>query len=419
MFRVPDADLDLSADILTETYIRASSVQTYDSPPSLFPGRNFDFITEIQSATEHTSESWIQVSAYAINVVNVNTTSNTFDRHTVAVASFNLADPVTVRVLHPTGPVDSAVIRPVSLGIKTRLEGSTITFCLNRARDVMIELNGSKWTALHLLVNEIGPRAPTKDTDDVWYLGPRINQGSAYVRVTDGVNPRVPPGKTVYFAGTFVTFQSNFVNVSHSAVQGHGFILGLKGGYVHREHGGTIHMGRASHIRVAKVTSPRAIGFNLFAGECGNVLVSDNIALYSHRWDWYGGSKNVTTQNCVLLPDIAHAINMGTHGNSNRPETSNVTIRNIDILDHDKNQIRCQGCIAMNATDTSVFQDIRRIADVRVERITRDLLDVRVMQNAMWTTVPRRAIRNIRFINVFLNLHESKVVDPSQLLGYN
>src|SRR3546814_5286006 len=40
-------------------------------------------------------------------------------------------------------------------------------------------------------------------------------------------------------------------------------------------------------------------------------------------------------RNCVLLPDIAHPINMGTHGNPDKPETtSNVHISNIDILDH-------------------------------------------------------------------------------------
>lgn len=110
---------------------------------------------------------------------------------------------------------------------------------------------------------------------------------------------------------------------------------------------------------------------------------------------------------------------MGTHGNPAKPETtSNVIIRYIDILDHEKNQMRYQGCIAINAADMNPFQDIH-IENVRVERITRgQLFNIRVMQNAIWTTAPGRAIRNITFKAVVLNMRDSKVVNPSMILGY-
>jgi len=212
-------------------------------------------------------------------------------------------------------------------------------------------------------------------------------------------------------------------------------------------------MSRATNIRVEGVTSLGANGFSLSAGECHDVTIDryrsfsyagngdgisifcstritiqncflrnsdDNIALYSHRWDWYGDSNDIVIHNCVLLPDIAHAINMGTHGNPAKPETtSNVTIRNIDILDHGENQTWYQGCIAINAADMNLFQDIH-IENVRVERITRgQLFNVRVMQNGMWTTAPGRAIRNVTFKDVELNMNESNVVNPSMILGYS
>jgi hypothetical protein len=212
-------------------------------------------------------------------------------------------------------------------------------------------------------------------------------------------------------------------------------------------------MSRASNIRVEGVTSLGAMGFGLSAGECKDVTVDryrsfssagngdgidffcssnitiencflrssdDTIALYSHRWDWYGDSKNILIQNCVLLPDVAHAINMGTHGNPEKPETtSNVAIRNIDILDHEENQLWYQGCIAINVADENLFHDIH-VEDVRVERITRgQLVNIRVMQNSMWTTAPGRGIRNVTFKNLFVNIHNSKVVNPSMILGYD
>lgn len=33
----------------------------------------------------------------------------------------------------------------------------------------MLELNGDKWIALHLLTNELDPAAPTKDSDNISY----------------------------------------------------------------------------------------------------------------------------------------------------------------------------------------------------------------------------------------------------------
>ncbi len=36
----------------------------------------------------------------------------------------------------------------------------------------------------------------------------------------------------------------------------------------------------------------------------------DCIAIYAHRWNYYGGSRNVTLQNSILWADIAHPINI-------------------------------------------------------------------------------------------------------------
>lgn len=55
---------------------------------------------------------------------------------------------------------------------------------------------------------------------------------------------------------------------------------------------------------------------------CHDVLIDnvfmrnsdDCIALYNHRWNWWGGSDNITVQNSILWADIAHPINVGGHG---------------------------------------------------------------------------------------------------------
>lgn len=423
------------------------AVQVYDSPPNV--PVNPDFTVAVKAD----GQEWLPVAAYAVDVANASTTCNTFNRHTVAVASFDFEGPVQVKVNYNEA-ILSAEIRPRALDIETQIQDNTVFFSLDAPKDVMLELNGNKWTALHLLTNKIDLSAPTGDSDGLWYFGPGVNQGAAYARITDGVNLMVPSNTTVYIApGAFITCRLNFIGVSNSAVCGHGFVLGPEGGYKYREHGGAIHMGGASNIRVEGITSLGANGFSLSAGECQNLHIDryrsfsyagngdgvdifcssdvtiencflrnsdDTIALYSHRWEWYGDSRNILIQNCVLLPDIAHAINMGTHGNPKKPETtSNVVIRNVDILDHEENQLWYQGCIAINAADENLFRDIL-IEDVRVERITRgQLLNFRVMQNAMWTTAPGRGIQGVTIRNLSLDTRDSKVINAAMILGYD
>jgi hypothetical protein len=422
------------------------------------PGIALDdaFLVEVRplSQIDGANQAWTKVPTYATDVATANLSGNQFHRYGVSIVSFDMAQPVQIRARYTRGKVDRATIRPLSRAISTAVETDTVSFTLEIPQDIMLEINGDKHQALHVLTNGIDPGDPTGDSDGIWYFGPGINNGSAYTKVTDGVNLYVPSDTTVYLAsGAFVTFRLNFFEVSNSSVRGQGFIYSPQGGYKHRELGGAIHMSRARGIVVEKVTSLGANGFSLSAGECTNIHVNgyrsfssagngdgvdffcssdvtiencflrnsdDTIALYSHRWDWYGDSENIIIRDCVLLPDIAHPINMGTHGNPARPETTrNVLISNIDILDHEENQLWYQGCIAINVADRNLFCDIR-VENVRVEKITKgQLFNLRVMQNAMWTTAPGRGIRNVIFKDITLDLVESKTVNPSQILGYD
>ncbi|ETS82857.1 hypothetical protein PFICI_04733 [Pestalotiopsis fici W106-1] len=414
------------------------------------------FVVEVRPLLQSTDDngSWTKVPTIATEVAKPNPQSNTFHRHTVSIVSFDMGGPVEIRARYTRQEVTKASIRPLSRGIDAVIVGDTVSFTLEKPLDVMLELNGDKYQALHVLANGFDSDRPTGDDNGLWYFGPGVNNGTASSRVTDGVNLNVPSNTTVYLAsGAFITFRLNFLGVSNSSVRGHGFICSSQGGFKERELGGAIHMNGARDILVEKVTSLGANGYSLSAGECSQVRVDgyrsftsagngdgidffcssditiencflrnsdDNIALYSHRWDWYGDSENITIRNCVLLPDIAHPINMGTHGNPAKPETTrNVTISNIDILDHEENQLWYQGCIAINATDRNLFCNIH-VENVRVERITKgQLFNLRVMLNTMYATAPGRGIRDVTFKNISLNLAASETVNPSQILGYD
>ncbi|EMT72084.1 hypothetical protein FOC4_g10003934 [Fusarium odoratissimum] len=137
---------------------------------------------------------------------------------------------------------------------------------------------------------------------------------------------------------------------------------------------------------------------------CENVLIDsvflrnsdDCIAVYAHRNEWYGNSTNITIQNSILWADVAHPINIGTHGNTEDPETiAGLTIRNIDILDQREGQVDYQGTIALNPGDGNLIQDVL-IDDVRVEDIrVGQLLNFRVMYNTKYNTSPGRGIKDV------------------------
>ncbi|KAH6964678.1 pectin lyase fold/virulence factor [Fusarium avenaceum] len=420
----------------------ATSVRTYDAPDGV------ELIDAFVVHARSTSlNDWVPVSTYAVDVAEVNTIRNEFDKHPISIASLDIDGPIEIRAKWSRGEVKTAAIRPLSLKVQAALDGNdTITFTLEQPRDVMLEINGDKWQALHVLTNTIDRNAPTSDSESVWYFGPGINNGLSFKKVTNG-NLFVPSNTTVYLAGgAFLTFKLNFIDVSNSGVRGHGFIYNAP-------NSGAILIERSANIVVEKVTSLGATGFSLTTGEAKGVYINgyrsfsshgngdgldffcssdilvekcflrnsdDTVAIYGHRWNYYGNSDNIIIRDCTLLPDIAHPIQIGTHGNPAKPETfSNIQISNIDILDHYENQMWYQGCISINAGDENLIENVH-IKNIRVERISKgQLVNLRVMENAMWTTAPGRGIRNVTLENISLDMANSKIVNPSQILGYD
>ncbi|PSN61191.1 pectin lyase-like protein [Corynespora cassiicola Philippines] len=392
-------------------------------------------------------DNWSSLPTYSVNASEQNFTRNQFNVHPLTVSSLDYDQgPLEVRAQYKAGAVHSASIRPISLEIPTTIEGDVISFKLDRHVDLMLEINDDKWQALHLLTNEIDHEAPTEDSENVWYFGPGLNNGSAYAKV-DGGNLTVPSHTTLYLdSGAFLNARVYFNNVTNSSIRGHGFLY-------NSPNGGAILIERSTNILVEGVTSFNASGFTLTTGEAKNVHINryraftsagngdgldffcsqdilaencflrnsdDTLAIYGHRWDYYGETRNITFRDSVVLPDFAHPVNIGTHGNPESPETlSGIHISNIDVLDHNEGQMWYQGCIAINAGDANRVEEVL-VEDVRVEKITRgQLVNLRVMQNGMWTTAPGSCIRNVTFRNLELDMERSGIVNPSQILGYN
>jgi hypothetical protein len=410
----------------------SSVIKTYSLPSGVINGTSYSILVNAAN------KPFQQVDTFFAKVAQVNTTSGKGIEHNTSVALLDFSHPVNFKIQYHNGPIKSVDIRPYSLGIHARVAEGVIEFSLPKPQNILIQVNDDLFDTLQLFSNSIETSNPVNDPN-VIYFGPGVNNGTG---IQNGVLS-VPSGKTVYVAGGgLLTAQVAFQNVSNSAVIGRGMLATKSSGAVLIEYSSNITVkdvimlnpngyavisGSSEGVTISGIRSfsskGNGDGIDIFCSQ--NVLIEgvfmrnsdDNIALYQHRWNYYGDSKNITVQNSALWADYAHPINIGTHGNTPNPETMDgVTIRNIDILNHHEPQLWYQGCIAINAGDSNLIENVY-IDDVRVEDFqTGQLLNFHVMDNTKYNTSPGRGIRNVVIKDLVYNGHNA---NPSQFLGYD
>lgn len=144
----------------------------------------------------------------------------------------------------------------------------------------------------------------------------------------------------------------------------------------------------------------------------------DCIAIYGSRWNFFGDTKNVQVKNSILWADVAHAINMGGHGDhGGKGDTiENIHFENIDILEHHEPQENYWGAMSINAGDMNVIKYVT-FENIRVEDFELgQLLDIRVLFNKKYNPKPGNRIQNITFKNIECN---GKNENPSRIYGYD
>ena len=72
--------------------------------------------------------------------------------------------------------VKQAVIRPLSANIPFDRDGDAILFTLDRPRKLSIEINGERFSNLHLFANPLEENAPQPDDPNVLLLNPAIHR---------------------------------------------------------------------------------------------------------------------------------------------------------------------------------------------------------------------------------------------------
>ena len=357
-----------------------------------------------------------------------------------SMVQFDMNGTVEVMVKKNNGTVREVDIRPLSCNIQYRQNKNVITFMLDKPQYLSVEFNGDRLHNLHLFANPLETEVYKKAEKGIMYFGPGVH---APLDLPNNLI-RVPGNTTVYLAPGAVLKAKLLVDgVENVRIIGRGILA-------HPVRG--IEVTNAKNVLIDGITVVNPNHYTVFgAGTkgltvknlksfsckswsdgidlmcCRDVLIDnvfmrnsdDCIALYNHRWNWWGGSGNITVQNAVLWADIAHPINVGGHGDPESPVgevMENLTFRQIDILEHDEDDRDYQGCMTINVGDHNLAQNIT-FEDIRVEHIQEgQLFHLRVMYNQKYNTGPGRGVRNITFRNISCT---GKYINPSLMEGYD
>jgi hypothetical protein len=409
---------------------------------------------------------WQSLQVFEVNV----------DMHQVreaSMASFDMEGIVEVEINYHGGKIESAVIRPLSYSIPFEQDGSSLRFQLDRPRKLSIEINGERFSNLHLFANPLEQNAPRPEDANVLIVKPGIHRTEHLLRplttpiAEGGSEPdilyfapgvhfieetllRIPSGKTVYIAGGAAVAGSMVCDhVENVVIRGRGML------YLADFHRFSAFRGVrilfSSNIKVEGITLLNPPHYSIYIGKSESIRISnfksfsckgwtdgidmmsssdieiddiflrtsdDCIAIYGSRWDYYGDTRSVTVRNSTFWADVAHPLMIGTHGDhhNNGDTIEDIRFENIDILEHHEPQPNYQGAMTINAGDLNTVRNVT-YDNIRVEHFELGrLFDIRVVWNKDYNPVPGNRIENIVFQNIEYN---GEGANPSRIYGYS
>lgn len=377
-----------------------------------------DFTVQVRPVGE---KEWTDLYEYRVKV-DMDTNSD------ATMVMFDFDGSVDVRVRKNNGGLRTVDIRPLARGIRPRVEGEMVTFRLDRPQNLSIEFDGDRLHNLHLFTNPIQTEVPEEGAAGVRYFGPGVHEPDDEKSKTF----RIRSNTTVYLApGAILKGALNCDSTENVRVCGRGMIWGAYNGLsAHhasrltveditvvnpRYNTMTVAEGHDVLIRGLRSFSHQGWGDGLDFYCCRRIRVEnvflrnsdDCIAIYGHRWNFYGDTDDISVRDAVLWADIAHPINIGTHGDTatEGERIENIRFENIDVLEHDEDDRDYQGVMTINAGDHNLVRNVT-FDGIRVEHIQEgQLFHLRVMNLPRYCTGPGRGVEHITFRNITYQGH--------------
>ena len=411
------------------TSVAMAQIVTYQVPNELrYSQHNDDFTVQVREI----GKDWMDLFEYKVKV-DLDNPQN------ASMVTFDFKGTVEFRVKKNNGLVNSVKIRPSNFGIKPEVSGNDIFFSINKPAKLSVEVNGDKLHNLHVFANPILENKPNKDDPDVIYFGPGFHKPHDQ----PGDVFHIPSGKTVFIDGGAVIKAKFLIDKAHDVkIIGHGIVwqpergveirhsenVTIKGPVFINPSHYTIYGGQVNQLSIENIKSFSVRGWSdgIDLMACTDVKIDDVflrnsddcIAVYGHRWQFYGSSRNIEVTNSILWADVAHPTNIGVHGNAeNGGDTiENVKFSNIDILEQDEDDPNYQGCLTISNTDNNLVRNIT-YQNIRIENIQEgQIFNIRTLYNDKYSSAPggnveNVVIKNISYIGGFIN--------PSVIGGYN
>jgi len=344
-----------------------------------------------------------------------------------SMVQFDMGAPVEIMVQKNNGLIQDVKIRPFSKGIAHTVNQNIVFFKLDKPEYLSIEFNGDRLHNLHLFANPLETETYTEAKEGVMYFGAGVHTP------TDSLKKAIviPSNTTVYLALGAVVKAKLLVDKSENVrIIGRGIIdqpmrgvevthsknVLIEGITVINPDHYTVFGGEADGLTIRNLKSFSCKGWSdgIDMMSCRNVHIDnvfmrnsdDCITVYAHRWKYYGDVRNFTVENSTLWADIAHPINIGGHGDYKRDPgdtLENITFRNIDMLEHDEDDIPYQGAMTIDAGDRNFVRKVL-FEDIRVESIQEGrLFTINVRFNDKYDHAPGRGIEDVTFRNITYN----------------
>ncbi len=413
--------------LFCSTTLSSQELITYPVPKQLlYSAHNDDFTVLVRQK----GGEWKDLYEYKVQV-DMDNVQN------ASMVSFDFTGKVEVLVKKNNGFIQKVDIRPKALEIDYSIDQNNILFELDKPLKLSLEVNGDKLHNLHVFANPILAQID-KNNPDLIYFGPGVH--SADSLPNNAFN--IPSNKTVFIDGAAVLKGKLLVeNANNVNIIGHGIIYHPERGveikfsknvsvngpiFINPKHY-AIYGGQSRNIEIKNIKSFSCRGWSdgIDLMSCSDVNIDgvfmrnsdDCIAIYGHRWDFYGNAKNIKVLNSTLWSDIAHPTNIGLHGDAEAggDTIDNVLFENIDILEHDEDDRNYQGCLAISAGDNNLVKNIT-YRDIRIESIQEGMLfNFRVYYNEKYCKYPGRGIENVSVENLFFY---GTYANPSIIEGY-
>ncbi|RXF69350.1 glycosyl hydrolase family 28 protein [Arcticibacter tournemirensis] len=348
---------------------------------------------------------------------------------TTSFASIDLRGRVMINV-EVADKIKIIKILPSSARIKAQIKGNKVSFEVNRAQQLTIEINGETVKSLHIFINPFEKNKPDPKDPNVIYYGPGIHNIS---------HIQVGSNKTLYVAGgailrATVDFSEKYSLEKETTVRLYSPSIVLNGNNIKLMGRGIIDGSLCpTHARRMISTQGKSI---LLQGviirdaptwampvQCSENVIIDNLKLIGYRSNSDGinivSSKKVTVQNCfvrtnddlvvvktnegqgtaehilvrncVLWNHLAHALSIGAEVREN---VKNVVFKDCDII-HDTGR---EWVLRIFQSDAATIQDVS-FENIRIEEAVR-FISVWIGKSIWSRDEFRGHIKNVDFKNI-------------------